>query len=196
MAAFFPCSTNERSNKVIEFETLPQSLKDNVESVDFPFHPVNQAMVVSFKNGLDASVQVGPTTYGGEDGLFELAVGIAGTGSAWVECPLTDDDGITGWLSGEGVVDLLTKVSEFDSDELVVARKEFARQELDLVQTAAQFAILRLAGLGAEDDPFEYINTDDDGRTALGLSADARRALDAVESVHRAAQDKLENDSE
>lgn len=177
---------------MIDFETLPESLKENVESVDFPFHPINQAMVVSFKNGLDASVQVGPQTYGGEDGLFEMAVGIAGTGSAWVECPLTDDEGITGWLSPEGVIDLLTKVSEFDSEELAVARKDLARQELELIQTAAQFGILRLAGLTAEHDPFEYINADDEGRAALGLSADARRALDALSAVYLDAVAKHE----
>lgn len=182
---------------MISPETFPQVIKDNITGVEFPFHPINEAMVVSFKNGLDASVISGPTTHG----AFEVAVGVVGLG-VWAECPITEAEGITPDLDDEGVIALLAQIADFDSDDLKEARREMAVAETSVIVTAVQFGILRLAGLDENDDPFEYINGTDSEREALGLSAEARKALDVLSDLHLSALDRLtpkgetENDSE
>jgi hypothetical protein len=70
-----------------------------------------------FANGYGASVVQGPYTYGGPEGLWELAVldwpepteGDAGWHITY-KTPITDD--VLGWLSEEEVDDVLTNISE------------------------------------------------------------------------------------
>ena len=62
---------------------------------------------VMFDNGYGASVVVGPYTYGGEDGLYELAV-LGSDGKLCYDTPITDD--VEGYLNEEDVTILLKQI--------------------------------------------------------------------------------------
>jgi len=64
---------------------------------------------VMFDNGYGASVVVGPYTYGGEDGLYELAV-LDSDGKLTYETPVTDD--VEGYLTEEDVNRLLEQIQK------------------------------------------------------------------------------------
>lgn len=66
--------------------------------------------VVRFPNGYGASIVRGPYTYGGSDGLFELAV-VRFDGDGWdltYETPVTDD--VLGWLTEAQVEETLAAI--------------------------------------------------------------------------------------
>jgi hypothetical protein len=60
-----------------------------------------------FPNGYQASVVRGPYTYGGREGLWELAV-LDRRGALCYDTPITPD--VVGWLEVEQVVDLLRRI--------------------------------------------------------------------------------------
>jgi hypothetical protein len=62
---------------------------------------------VMFDNGYGASVVVGPYTYGGEDGLYELAV-LDSNGKLTYETPITND--VEGYLTEDDVTKLLEQI--------------------------------------------------------------------------------------
>jgi len=62
---------------------------------------------IKFDNGYGASVVVGPHTYGGEDGLYELAV-LDSNGNLTYETPVTSD--VEGYLSEDDVTRLLEQI--------------------------------------------------------------------------------------
>jgi hypothetical protein len=62
---------------------------------------------VMFDNGYGASVVVGPYTYGGEDGLYELAV-LDSNGKLTYETPVTSD--VEGYLTEDDVTKLLEQI--------------------------------------------------------------------------------------
>ena len=64
---------------------------------------------IMFDNGYGASVIIGPHTYGGEDGLYELGV-LGKDGKLTYDTPVTDD--VEGYLSEADVTDLLTKIQQ------------------------------------------------------------------------------------
>ena len=59
---------------------------------------------IMFDNGYGASVVVGPYTYGGEDGLYELAV-LGSDGKLCYDTPVKND--VEGYLCEEDVTKLL-----------------------------------------------------------------------------------------
>jgi hypothetical protein len=63
---------------------------------------------IEFSNGYGASIVKGPYTYGGRDGLFELAVINAETGEINYDTPITDD--VVGYLTEDGVSALLAEI--------------------------------------------------------------------------------------
>ena len=67
------------------------------------------AAKVMFDNGYGASVIIGPHTYGGEDGLYELAV-LGKDKKLTYDTPVTDD--VEGYLSEIQVTDLLIKIQQ------------------------------------------------------------------------------------
>jgi hypothetical protein len=62
---------------------------------------------IMFDNGYGASVVIGPYTYGGEDGLYELAV-LDSDGNLTYETPVTSD--VEGYLSEDDVTRLLEQI--------------------------------------------------------------------------------------
>jgi hypothetical protein len=76
-----------------------------------PYQELNHGLmgcqrVYKFPNGYGASVVQGPYSYGGENGLWELAITkfTSDDGSTWEICYKTPiSNGVVGWLSEEGV---------------------------------------------------------------------------------------------
>ena len=64
---------------------------------------------VMFDNGYGASVVVGPYTYGGEYGLYELAV-LGSDGKLTYDTPVTGD--VEGYLSEDDVTKLLEQIQK------------------------------------------------------------------------------------
>jgi hypothetical protein len=64
---------------------------------------------IKFDNGYGASVVIGPHTYGGEDGLYELGV-LGKDGKLTYDTPVTDD--VEGYLSEDDVTKLLEQIQK------------------------------------------------------------------------------------
>ena len=64
---------------------------------------------IEFENGYGASVVKGEYTYGGKDGLYELAV-LGKDKKLTYDTPVTDD--VEGYLSETQVTDLLIKIQQ------------------------------------------------------------------------------------
>ena len=83
------------------------------EELNFQPHPagMGQQCIVQFPNGYGASVVQGPYTYGGKDGLYEIAV-FGKNGEITYSTPITDD--VLGYLSEEEVEKTLTDIKNLD----------------------------------------------------------------------------------
>lgn len=68
----------------------------------------NEQYIYKAANGYGASIIRGHHTYGGEKGLWELAV-LDSEGGITYDTPITDD--VIGWLSDDQVNELLVKIS-------------------------------------------------------------------------------------
>ena len=62
---------------------------------------------IEFPNGYGESIVKGPYTYGGRDGLFELAV-LGSDGQIAYDTPITDD--VVGYLTEDGITALLAEI--------------------------------------------------------------------------------------
>ena len=67
--------------------------------------------IVQFPNGYGASIVQGEYTYGGKDGLYEIAV-FGKDGHISYSTPITDD--VLGYLSEEEVEKTLTDIKNLD----------------------------------------------------------------------------------
>jgi hypothetical protein len=63
-----------------------------------------------FPNGYGVSVVIGPYSYGGNQGLYELAVVIEETGDLTYNTPITDD--VIGHLTPDEVTEIMQQVQE------------------------------------------------------------------------------------
>jgi hypothetical protein len=83
------------------------------EELNFQPHPagMGQQCIVQFPNGYGASIVQGPHTYGGKDGLYEIAV-FGKEGEICYSTPITDD--VLGYLSEEEVEKTLTDIKNLD----------------------------------------------------------------------------------
>ena len=70
--------------------------------------------VYKFPNGYGASVIKHDHSYGGSEGLWELAV-LGTDGELTYETPITSD--VIGWLTDEDVDGLLSQINELPSEE-------------------------------------------------------------------------------
>lgn len=90
-----------------EFEDYKELVSHRIEEPNV-FHSEREHWEFEFSNGLGASVIRGATTYGGREGLFELAV--MEDGRVCYDTPITDD--VMGWLPVEGVISILDKIRD------------------------------------------------------------------------------------
>lgn len=67
-----------------------------------------QQWFFKFENGYEASVIIGPFTYGGPQGLYELAV--LQDGGICYDTPITDD--VIGYQTPEQIADLLNRIEK------------------------------------------------------------------------------------
>jgi predicted dehydrogenase len=81
------------------------------EELNFQSHPMGmgQQCIVQFSNGYGASIVQSPYTYGGPDGLYELAV-FGKDGSISYDTPVTSD--VEGYLTEEMVTGLLEQIQK------------------------------------------------------------------------------------
>jgi hypothetical protein len=81
------------------------------KDLQFEPHPMGGGVIsrITFANGYGASVVKGDHTYGGRDGLFELAV-LDSNGSLCYSTPITDD--VIGYLRPEDVTDVMEKIQQ------------------------------------------------------------------------------------
>lgn len=93
--------------------TRPTNNFDTVifEELNFQPHPngLGKQCIVQFTNGYGASIVQGPHTYGGPDGLYELAV-FGKDGHITYETPITND--VIGYLSENEVSNVLKDIKE------------------------------------------------------------------------------------
>ena len=82
---------------------------------DLPFFPINDGFMVGkkarmdFENGYGVSVVSHTYSYGGKDGLFEVAV-LGKDGNLTYDTPVTND--VIGYLTEEDVTDVMKQVQE------------------------------------------------------------------------------------
>ena len=84
---------------------------------DLPFFPINDGFMVgkkarmAFENGYGVSVVSHTYSYGGKDGLFEIAV-LDKDGDLTYDTPVTND--VIGYLTEEDVTDVMKQVQELN----------------------------------------------------------------------------------
>jgi hypothetical protein len=83
------------------------------EELKFQTHPmgIGQQCIVQFSNGYAASIVQNEFSYGGKDGLYELAV-FDRNGHITYDTPITDD--VLGYLTEEDVQKTLTNIKNLD----------------------------------------------------------------------------------
>ena len=85
-----------------------KTFKD-LEFVEHPSHIGGVQARITFDNGYGASVVSSPYTYGGDKGLYELAV-LDNSGELTYATSVTDD--VIGYLRPEDVTDVMTKIQQ------------------------------------------------------------------------------------
>ena len=83
------------------------------EKLNFQTHPMGtrQQCIVQFPNGYGASIVKGEHTYGGKDGLYEIAI-FGKDGEISYSTPITSD--VLGYLSEEDVEKTLSDIKNLD----------------------------------------------------------------------------------
>jgi hypothetical protein len=81
------------------------------KDLEFKEHPQLDGVVsrITFDNGYGASVVRHEFSYGGKDGLYELAV-LNNDGDLTYDTPITND--VLGYLSKEDVTEILIKIQQ------------------------------------------------------------------------------------
>ena len=85
-----------------------KAFKD-LEFVEHPSHIGGVQARIQFENGYGASVVKSEYTYGGKDGLYELAV-LDSDGNLTYATSVTDD--VIGYLRPEDVTDVMAKIQQ------------------------------------------------------------------------------------
>jgi hypothetical protein len=81
------------------------------KDLKFKEHPINDGVVsrIVFENGYGASVVRHEYSYGGDKGLYELAV-LDSSGELTYDTPVTND--VIGYLRPEDVTDVMAKIQK------------------------------------------------------------------------------------
>jgi len=90
--------------KLIKMKTF----KD-LQFVEHPNHLGGVQALIEFENGYGASVVKTPYTYGGDKGLYELAV-FGKDGHITYDTPITND--VIGYLRPQDVTDVMEKIQQ------------------------------------------------------------------------------------
>lgn len=85
-----------------------KTFKD-LEFKSHPYHLGGVQAVITFDNGYGASVVCTPHTYGGDKGLYELAV-LGEDGHLTYDTPITSD--VIGYLRDIDVTDVMEKIQQ------------------------------------------------------------------------------------
>jgi len=85
-----------------------KAFKD-LEFVEHPSHIGGVQSRIQFENGYGASVVKTPYTYGGDRGLYELAV-LDSDGNLTYDTPITND--VIGYLRDIDVTDVMEKIQQ------------------------------------------------------------------------------------
>ncbi len=85
-----------------------KTFKD-LEFKPHPNHMGGVQAIAEFDNGFGASIVQTPYTYGGKDGLYELAV-LNTDGHLTYDTPITND--VLGYLTEQDVTEVLIKVQQ------------------------------------------------------------------------------------
>ena len=85
-----------------------KTFKD-LEFIEHPSHMGGVQSRIQFDNGYGASVVKTPYTYGGDNGLYELAV-LDSEGHLTYATSVTDD--VIGYLRPEDVTDVMAKIQQ------------------------------------------------------------------------------------
>lgn len=157
---------------MLELE-IPETLSDKV--VDFTQAPLNGGIQlrVQFTNGWGASVVSHSFSYGGLEGLYELAV-LDDLGHLNYDTPITDD--VLGHLERTDVYDLLFKIAALNSDAMAEHHRRRRAEELFNQFWQVTEGVCRLAGHEGGQDPV----------TATDLPFELRTAVRAIENVYKA----------
>jgi hypothetical protein len=81
--------------------------------LNFQPHPMGMGKrcIIQFPNGYGASIVQGPHTYGGDKGLYEIAI-FGKDGNITYSTPITDD--VLGYLTEQDVEKTLTDIKNLD----------------------------------------------------------------------------------
>ncbi len=85
-----------------------KTFKD-LEFKPHPNHMGGVQAIAEFDNGFGASIVKTPYTYGGKDGLYELAV-LNTNGHLTYDTPITND--VLGYLTEQDVTEVLIKIQQ------------------------------------------------------------------------------------
>jgi hypothetical protein len=85
-----------------------KTFKD-LQFVEHPNHLGGVQALIEFENGYGASVVKTPYTYGGDKGLYELAV-FGKDGHITYDTPITND--VIGYLRPQDVTDVMEKIQQ------------------------------------------------------------------------------------
>jgi hypothetical protein len=129
--------------------TLPiRDLVDGVTKVEVDTHGFGPRVRVTFENGYGASVVRNMYSYGGSEGLWELAV-LGLEGGLTYETPVTDD--VIGHLDGGEVIEKLREISALTPE--AIDRHARAREALEIAEELeALLNRARSAGLSVSED--------------------------------------------
>ena len=80
----------------------------------------NRQALIRFPNGWAASIVIGDHTYGGQDGMYELAV-LDKTGRIRYDTEITDD--VIGYLSPSEVEEILEQIKNLPNEQTINDKK-------------------------------------------------------------------------
>lgn len=98
----------ERDHEIIKLGKVDVALPEGWTVTKGTNYSLGVHLILGFPNGYGASVVRNPYSYGGQDGLFELAV-LGRDGHITYDTEITDD--VEGYLTEGEVTELLSKVS-------------------------------------------------------------------------------------
>lgn len=93
----------------MSFKFFSNNTYKTFEDLDFDSVGLNYNAKIQFENGYGASVIIGPYSYGGTDGLYEMAV-LDSNSKITYNTPITDD--VIGYLTPTEVTEYLKQIQD------------------------------------------------------------------------------------